>query len=200
MGRKLCEHGYSERSEATGQCLICHRISSAKYTEKNKHTTVFIEKRRAYKLSAASKAARNVYMKKWRAENKEHVRAYEKEYKAARPEKVKEWSHNTYIRSDKDERNRKERARRRRRPSGILAAESKRNKAKRLHRYPAWANKKKIDRIYQLAAWASRFTDEPLEVDHIIPLQGKMISGLHVESNLQILTRSENRAKLNRWP
>ena len=56
-----------------------------------------------------------------------------------------------------------------------------------------------IERVYQLALWASKFIDEPLEVDHIIPMQGKYISGLHVENNLQILKRSENRSKGNQW-
>ena len=78
-----------------------------------------------------------------------------------------------------------------------LMARASKNRSEKLKRSPAWANKKKIERVYQLAAWAFKYTDESLEVDHIIPLQGKNISGLHVENNLQILTRSENRGKCN---
>lgn len=37
------------------------------------------------------------------------------------------------------------------------------------------------------------------EVDHIIPLKHDLVSGLHTAANLQILPRSENRRKGNRW-
>ena len=37
------------------------------------------------------------------------------------------------------------------------------------------------------------------EVDHIIPLNGKSASGLHVVGNLQVLSRTANRAKGNKF-
>ena len=39
-----------------------------------------------------------------------------------------------------------------------------------------------------------------LEVDHIIPLKGKLARGLHVESNLQLLHSSDNMRKKNKLP
>jgi len=36
------------------------------------------------------------------------------------------------------------------------------------------------------------------EVDHIVPLRGHLVSGLHTISNLQYITKSENRRKGNR--
>ncbi len=67
-------------------------------------------------------------------------------------------------------------------------------------RTPSWANKKKIARVYEICRIISDDTGIPHEVDHIIPLQGKNISGLHVHENLQILLKSENRAKSNKFP
>jgi 5-methylcytosine-specific restriction endonuclease McrA len=37
------------------------------------------------------------------------------------------------------------------------------------------------------------------EVDHIIPLQGKKVSGLHMLANLQYLTTEDNKRKGNRY-
>ena len=59
-------------------------------------------------------------------------------------------------------------------------------------RTPTWANREAIDAIY---AEAQRMN---MTVDHIVPLRGKTVSGLHVEYNLQLLTREENARKGNR--
>jgi hypothetical protein len=54
---------------------------------------------------------------------------------------------------------------------------------------PAWANLETIRQIYDCA--------EGDHVDHIIPLQGELVCGLHVENNLQYLSPEENIKKSN---
>jgi hypothetical protein len=63
---------------------------------------------------------------------------------------------------------------------------------------PKWADMDAILAIYQEAHRITRATGIQYDVDHIVPLQGNGVCGLHVPWNLQILTRSENARKSNR--
>ena len=62
---------------------------------------------------------------------------------------------------------------------------------------PAWANKEAIKQFYTDAKKLTEETGILHEVDHIVPSNHPMVCGLHVENNLQILTKSENRKKSN---
>lgn len=62
-----------------------------------------------------------------------------------------------------------------------------------------WINWDKVRAIYREAKRLTETTGIPHHVDHIIPLRGKDVSGLHWEGNLQILTATDNLKKGNRW-
>lgn len=70
--------------------------------------------------------------------------------------------------------------------------------AAQLQAMPAWADPKAIVAIYEDCLAKSAETGVPHEVDHIIPLQGKLVCGLHVQDNLRVITASENRSKSNK--
>jgi hypothetical protein len=60
-------------------------------------------------------------------------------------------------------------------------------------RMPVWADRVAIQKIYEGCPPGHH-------VDHEIPLHGKTVSGLHVESNLQYLPAHENAVKAASWP
>ena len=66
-------------------------------------------------------------------------------------------------------------------------------KANKLQRTPKWSNLEAIVKIYENCP-------KGFEVDHIIPLKGKIVSGLHVPENLQYLEKRLNRIKKNKFP
>lgn len=70
-------------------------------------------------------------------------------------------------------------------------AKNAKARAAKLNATPKWSNDVNILAIYE---------ECPLDhhVDHIIPLQGRLISGLHVEENLQYLTATDNISKSNK--
>ena len=65
---------------------------------------------------------------------------------------------------------------------------------------PAWANPDAIEAFYKEAARLTRVTGIVHEVDHVYPLRGKTVSGLHCEANLQVVPQSVNRRKSNKLP
>lgn len=68
-------------------------------------------------------------------------------------------------------------------------------RAAKISATPAWADSDKIAAIYAECDVMTKSTGIPYEVDHIVPLKGKNVCGLHVHYNMQILTQHENRTK-----
>lgn len=71
--------------------------------------------------------------------------------------------------------------------------------AAELRAMPFWADRARIAEFYREAQRLTLATGIPHEVDHIVPLRYKLASGLHVPANLQVVTRTENRSKSNRF-
>jgi hypothetical protein len=72
-------------------------------------------------------------------------------------------------------------------------------KISKKHRTPSWTDPDKILEVYKEAARLTKETGIPHRVDHIVPLQGKLVSGLHVSWNLQIITEKQNLLKSNKF-
>lgn len=134
----------------------------------------------------AKNAARIASLKvQWKLDNKAHVEAKDRAYALANPEKRaaarKKWSSAN--------------------PGKDLAAKAL-NRRSRQKRVPTWLSdddKWFIEQLYDLAALRTRLLGFSWHVDHIIPLNGKKVSGLHVPSNLQVIPAMENLRKHNKF-
>jgi hypothetical protein len=73
------------------------------------------------------------------------------------------------------------------------------SQAFRRRRNVPWANREAIALFYVEAALLTRTTGRRFVVDHIIPLKGREVSGLHVETNLRVVERFDNARKSNKW-
>jgi hypothetical protein len=120
--------------------------------------------------------------KAWREINKEKAAAKNKAWREANPERaraaVKAW-HQVHP----DRRN----------------ASGAKYRAAKIKRTVPWADLVSIQAIYSEAKRLTETTGVKHHVDHVIPLQGELVSGLHVESNLQVLTAQENCSKSNKF-
>lgn len=74
-------------------------------------------------------------------------------------------------------------------------AKTRRYSLAKKNRIPKWLTKEQINEMTNIYINCPK----GYEVDHIIPLQGKIVSGLHVPSNLQYLPREANRKKSNKY-
>ena len=81
--------------------------------------------------------------------------------------------------------------------AALIRYHAAKRRVTKLQRTAPWADEQAIRAIYAEARRLTRVTGIEHHVDHTIPLQGKLVSGLHVEANLQILTGSENSRKRN---
>lgn len=127
----------------------------------------------ARKSRALHSKARNAYAAKWRQENHERFRALMGEWKQANKSKVV-----SYVA-----------ARRAIEKSSVAV----------------WADSEferfAIQEAYALSDLRTEVVGIPFHVDHIVPLRGKTVCGLHCAANLQVIPAKGNMAKSNRhWP
>lgn len=121
----------------------------------------------------------------WKIANAGYVAAKDKAYADAHPER------RVKARAKWDKAN-----------PGMLNACKARSKCARKKRVPTWLSEDDawmISQAYDLAAVRTKLFGFPWHVDHIIPLQGRLVSGLHVPCNLRVIPGAENVRKNNRY-
>ena len=138
------------------------------------------------------------YKKRYRENNYNDVRKNEISWRENNPEKVKE-TDKRYRTTHKEICNQRNRDHYNKNIEEQRARSAKK-RSDRLKRTPPWLSKEdlaKIKSIYKMSHALSKKTGVTHHVDHIIPLQGKNVSGLHVPWNLQVIPEFENLSKGN---
>ncbi len=126
------------------------------------------------KILARKKKYREVYADK--------IREYNTAYNAMNPEIMRQ-SKQKYAKTNPDVR---------------VRLKLKRRLAER-QAMPVWADRVRIRAIYQRCRALAEKTGQEWHVDHIVPLRGKTVCGLHVAENLQILPALANTRKSNKF-
>ena len=166
-----CKHGHVAPRKTKGACVECLKV------EWEKGNTSRAEYFRQYNQSDAGKQAKQKYyirnkdqvMAKAQSRSPEERRFHKRTYKLKHPD--------------------------------LYRAFNKSRRKKHRNATPKWLtkdHKRAIRQLYIDAMTVSRITGTPYVVDHIIPLNGENVSGLHVPWNLRVITREENLVKSNK--
>ncbi len=186
---KPCTPDFFSRNRRThdGFAAYCKSCASARYRE-------FYEKNRAALIERSTEQSR-----RRRLERPEYDRNWSREYKrrilsdpvayAAHLERNTRWREANPDRVALFKHSQKP----------YRAARTAARYARRRLATPKWVDLSAIRSIYEEAARITRETGIPHEVDHIVPLMGRMVCGLHVPWNLRIITGKANRKKSNRF-
>lgn len=152
-------------------------------------------KRKAYGVKHRTEEAE--YGRLWRKRNPERVKCTRTKWDLANPEKVKASRKRTKAkhRAKNAEYTRLWCKRNPERMRHLRAGRSARDRAIKLQAQPKWLSPEQLLEIrayYRQAVATTKATGIDHAVDHIVPLCGANVCGLHVPWNLQVLTRLEN--------
>ena len=134
--------------------------------------------------------------KAWRLANPDKIKAQKSRANAKRREKNCEYS-KQYRLNNKDKVSAYNKQYRENNKSRIYARNRARKNKMLITQMPLWANKDDMNVIYEQAKRKSKIEGILYHVDHIIPLNNKLVSGLHVQNNLQVIPAKENIKKHN---
>lgn len=204
-----CKRGHiAARTVSKHMCVECQKLLARRHAEANEEKLAaqksawyqankekMSEYNRAYLIR--NRARINANLSRYKAENPEKVKLWALKYRQSEEGKLKRSAHwESYSTTRRGEINARNRVRYRRlveTDRGKLNHLAALRRAERERATPPWANKGEIAKIYKMAAEIGE------EVDHIIPLRGKIVCGLHVETNLRIVPKSVNRKKYNKF-
>jgi hypothetical protein len=174
---KPCPRGHvAYRKTFSGSCVECSNESTKEWRSRSECHMANYGKSYRQRRGEDLLARKREYQRKWNAENKDEKSRRDSEY-----ERVKRESGDVRFLASRK-------------------AISKKYETSKMKAMPAWADNEAIQDMYFLAQ-VFRRVGVNMHVDHIVPLQGKKVCGLHTHHNLQLLAGPVNQSKSNRyWP
>ena len=175
---KPCKRGHiAERMVSSRHCVVCLSLHNKKWSRENKHICTAMGR-------------------SWRERNREKVRALKRGYYARNPREreLQKKRSRQWMEANRPK-YREASAKWRKANLPTAAAAQQRRRAKLLKCLPPWADHEKLREFYVQAQELTESTGIPHEVDHIYPLQGQLVTGLHIPANLRVIPKSENRSK-----
>ena len=165
-----CTHGHIALRKTKGACVECLKV------EWKNNLVKRASYYQAYNRSEAGKEAKSRYYE----ENRDEViqRA------ALRPPEEKRKSREAWKRANPDK----------------VQAHTKSRRRKHRNATPKWLSAKQRNQMremYRIARTSTQITGVQYVVDHIVPLRGTDVWGLHVPWNLRVITQDENLRKSN---
>jgi len=186
-----CARGHTLRRTSDGTCPECRLIAerarnaanretynARKKRERQEHLPELAAKMRTRRAQEPAEIKRvrleraKVKQREWRAKNPQHAgaRAAKRVYKQNNVGKVN--------------------------------ADTAKRRTAKMQRTPAWLTPDDlwmIEQAYEIAALRTKVLGVQFHVDHVLPLQGQYVSGLHVPTNLQVIPWRDNVAKANKY-
>jgi hypothetical protein len=166
---KPCKNGHTaNRRVSSRSCTVCANESSVNWVKNNPV--------RAKEIKI-----------KWNANNKENEAKRAKVWRSKNPDTykrmVKEWREKNAVTY-----------------KAYINLQAVKRYAAEVKRTPSWLNDGQLFEIETIYNYCSSLRRIGLDyhVDHIVPLRGKTVSGLHVPWNLQVMPAKDNLAKGNR--
>jgi predicted Fe-S protein YdhL (DUF1289 family) len=181
-----CVKGHSLRS-ISGTCIECRRLREKTQYYANPEQTKQRVKEKYQRHAEVLKAKRRAAYAENPEKEKISAKIRSAEWRKANPAHV-----GNKIAKTKWKRNN----------IGKVRADTVKRRAAKLQRTPAWLTVDDLwmlEQAYELAALRTKMFGFSWHVDHIIPLQGKLVSGLHVPTNVRVIPGVENVRKANRY-
>ena len=166
-----CKHGHIAPRKTKGACVECLKVEWAQAAETR------AEYFREYNRKDEVRDKKH----DWYLENREQVI----QTAATRPATVLREYRNAWKEANKVQ----------------VRADTKARRRKHRDATPPWLTRKQkseIRQLYQIAITMTQTTGEQYVVDHIVPLRGEEVCGLHVPWNLRVITQEENLKKSNK--